>query len=372
MKRFFIPLFGALAAALLAAGCSGGARRAAPAAPVLVARAFTTNVPVRIDPPPVGHVLAYASVTIHSQIGGILSRVHFQQGQAVKAGDLLFTIDPRPSEAALALARANLARDEAQLENAKIQFDRERKLFAQKLVSQDDYDTSNAAMNALAGTVGADQASVPNAELNLEFCQIRAPFDGVTGALQFYQGNVVKAPDDTLLTINQIRPIYIQFGVPEQFLPEIRSEMRAQPLKVSATFENMTGSPPQGELTFVDNSVDPSTGMIQLRGTFPNQRGTLWPGQFVTVALTLSELTNVVVAPSQAVQTGQDGQFVYVVKPDQTVAERPVTIGITYDGLTVVQQGLAAGETVVTDGQLRLSPGVAVSVKSANAATNAP
>ena len=180
------------------------------------------------------------------------------------------------------------------------------------------------------GTVAADKAAITNALLNLEFCEIRAPIDGVTGGLQSYAGNVVKAPDDTLVTINQIHPIYVQFGVPEQFLPEIRKEMREHPLKVSVSFENMNGPPPQGELTFIDNTVDPTTGMIQLKATFPNENSALWPGQFVTVTLTLSELTNAVVVPSQAVQTGQNGQFVYVVKSDQTVEERPVTIGITY------------------------------------------
>lgn len=171
MKKIILLSGLALAAAMVAGGCSGGAKKSAAGAPVLVGQAFTTNVSVEIDPPPVGHVMAYSSVTIHSQIGGIISEVHFQQGQEVKEGDLLFTIDPRPSQAALALAQANLARDQAQLENATIQFDREQKLFAQKLVSQDDYDTSKAGMDALAGTVGADQASVTNAEINLDFCR---------------------------------------------------------------------------------------------------------------------------------------------------------------------------------------------------------
>ena len=190
-----------LAAAMLACGCSGGAKKPAGAAPVLVARAFKTNVPVQIDPPPVGHVMAYSTVTIHSQIGGILQKVHFKEGSEVKSNALLFTIDPRPTQAVL-------ARDQAQLTNAEIQFDREQKLFDQKLVSQDEFDTSKAARDTLAATVQSD-------ELNLSFCEIRAPFDGVTGGLQFHEGNVVKAPDDVLLTINQIHPIYVAFGVPE-------------------------------------------------------------------------------------------------------------------------------------------------------------
>lgn len=371
-----IPLLPTLlAAGLLACGCSKEAKRATPPAPVLVARAAITNVPVRIEPSPVGHVLAYSTVSVHSQIGGVLSEVHFQQGQTVQKGDRLFSIDPRPAQAALALAKANLARDQAQLANAKIQFDREQKLLEQKLISQDEFDTNKANLDALTGTVQADEASVTNAELNLDYCQIRAPIDGVTGALQFYQGNVIKAPDDTLVTINQIHPIYIQFGVPEQYLPEIRKEMRGHPLKVSASYQNMTVPPAEGVLEFIDNTVDTTTGMIQLRATFANENSALWPGQFVSVTLTLSEMTNVVVVPSQAVQTGQNGEYLYVVKASpagQTVDERPVKIGVTFQGQTVIENGLKAGETVVTDGQLRLAPGVAVSVKQANSSTNAP
>ena len=206
MKTFFsIPRRAALAATLLLAGCAPNGKHEV-LAPVLTAKVAVTNVPVQIDPPPVGHVLAISSVTIRPQVGGILSEVHFKEGQEVKQGDLLFTIDPRPMQAALDQARANLTRDAAQRDNAKIQFDREQKLFDQKLVSQDEYDTSKSAYDALAGTVAADRAAVTNAELNLEFTAIRAPIDGQTGALQFHAGNVVKAPDDTLVTINQIAP----------------------------------------------------------------------------------------------------------------------------------------------------------------------
>ena len=339
-------------AAALAAGCSrgNGAKKAAAGVPVLVAQAIVTNLPVRIDPPPVGHVTPIQTVTIHSQIGGLINAVHFQEGSEVRSNDLLFTIDPRPMQAAL-------ARDRAQLENARIQFDREQKLFDQQLVSQDEYDTSKSARDTLAATVKSD-------ELNLEFTEIRAPFNGVTGSLQFHAGNVVKAPDDVLLTINQIHPIYVEFAVPEQYLPEIKKQMADKPLTVSAMYENLAGQPPQGELTFIDNAVDTTTGTILLKATFANQDNALWPGQFVQVTMTLSELTNAVAVPSQAVQTGQNGQFIYVVKPDQTVEEQPVKIGIVYNGETVIASGLQAGETVVTDGQLRLAPGVKVNFKS--------
>ncbi|MGB7745677.1 MAG: efflux RND transporter periplasmic adaptor subunit [Verrucomicrobiia bacterium] len=370
-NSILIPVL-AMVAGILVNGCSGGAKKSAGGgAPVLVAQAVETNVPVLINPPPVGHVLSYSTVTIHSQIQGMISEVHFREGQEVKKGDLLFTIDPRPSQAALDQARAALERDTAQLEYAKINFAREQKLFDQKLISQDELDTNRASQDALAGTVAADRAAITNALLNLDYCQIRAPIDGRTGSLQSYEGNVVKAPDDILLTINQIHPIYVAFAVPEQYLPEIKREMREKTLKVMATFQNMD-APPLGELTFIDNTVDPTTAMIQLRATFPNEDNTLWPGQFVQVVLTLSDLTNAIVVPSQAVQTGQNGQFVYIVKPDQTAEERPVTTGITYQGETVVQSGLKVGETVVTDGQLRLEPGTKVNIKSAISSTNAP
>jgi multidrug efflux system membrane fusion protein len=360
---------------VLASGCSRAAKREAPSAPVLIAKAVATNVPVQINPPPVGHVTAISTATVHSQIGGVISTVNFQEGQEVKKGDLLFTIDPRLSQAALAAAQANFARDQAQLENLKIQFNREQKLFDQKLVSQDEYDTSRAGMDALVGTVAADQAAITNAELNLEFCQIRSPIDGKTGGLQAYAGNVVKAPDDVLLTINQIHPIYVTFAVPEQYLPEIKKQMAGNTLAVQATFENMDGPPPQGELTFVDNAVDQTTGTILLKATFPNENNSLWPGQFVQVLLTLSELTDAVAVPSQAVQMGQSGQFIYVVKADQTVEIRTIKTGITFKNETVVQSGLQAGETVVTDGQLRLVAGSKVTVKSSGdsaSKTNAP
>lgn len=358
---FYIPIF--FAALLLANGCAPkDPPKARPPVPVLVAQAIATNVLMRIDPAPVGHVMPYSTVTVHSQIGGMISAVHFQEGQEVKQGDPLFTIDPRPSQAALAQARAALERDSAQLKYATINYEREQKLFDQKLISRDELDTNKAALDALTGTVLMDQAAITNALLNVEFCQIRSPMDAQTGSLKAFQGNVVKAPDDTLVTLNQIHPIYVQFGVPEQFLPEIKQERSVKRLNVAATFEGMTGPPPQGDLTFIDNTVDPTTGMIQLKATFANEDDALWPGQYVQVQLTLSELTNVVVVPSQAVLTGQNGQYTYVVKPDQTVEERPIVIGINYQNETVVGKGLQAGEIVVTDGQLRLSPGTAVTM----------
>jgi multidrug efflux system membrane fusion protein len=361
-----IVLMPALVAGLvLGSGCG---RQAPPkpreAVSVLTARVMATNMPVLIEPSPVGHVTPISCVTIRPQVGGTISRVNFQEGQEVKAGDTLFTIDARPMQAALEQAQANLQRDRAQMANAKIQFEREQKLFDQKLVSQDEYDTSRAGFDALIGTVAADGAAVTNALLNLEFTQINSPINGRTGALQFHEGNVVKAPDDVLLTINQIEPIYAVFAVPERFLPVIQRQSLGRTLAVTASFENLDTEPPRGELTFIDNSVDPTTGTIQLRATFANRDRVLWPGQFVKIGLQLDELTNAVVVPSQAVQAGQAGQFTYVVKTDNTVEARPVATGVTYQGLTVIASGVSVGETVVTDGQLRLASGVLISDKT--------
>jgi multidrug efflux system membrane fusion protein len=363
----------------VAGGCARAPVHGAAPVPVLAVTAVATNVPVQIDPPPVGHVTPISTVTVHSQIGGLISAVHFKEGDEVKSNDLLFTIDPRPSQAALDQARANLERDASQLEYQKANYARDEKLFTAKIVSQDQVDTDKASLDAAFGTTAADRAAITNALLNLEFCEIRAPFDGVTGSLLFHEGNVIKAPDDALLTINQIHPIYVEFAVPEQYLPEIKKQMRDATLKVSVTYENMTVPPPQGDLTFVDNSVDETTGTILLKATFPNEDDALWPGQFVNVTLTLSELTDAVVVPSQAVQVGQKGQFIYVVKTDltnaavQTVEMRTVKTGITFNNETVVENGLQAGETVVTDGQLRLAPKMKVTVKSSgNPATNSP
>jgi membrane fusion protein, multidrug efflux system len=367
----------ALVAAVLVVGCSGKRPSAPAGVPVLVTKAVETNVPVQIDPPPVGHVMPVSTVTVHSQIGGIISEVHFKEGSEVKSNALLFTIDPRPTQAALDQERANLERDSGQLEYQNANYARDQKLLAAKIISQDQFDTDTASRDAAIGTVAADKAAITNALLNLEFTEIRAPFDGVTGSLLFHEGNVVKAPDDILLTINQIHPIYVAFAVPEQFLPEIQKQMHEKTLKVSVAFQNMTVPPPQGDLTFVDNSVDETTGTILLKATFPNDDDALWPGQFVNVTLTLSELTNSVVVPSQVVQVGQNGQFIYVVNADPTntasqiVEMRPVKTGITFNSETVVETGLKAGETVVTDGQLRLAPKMKVTVKSSgDSATN--
>jgi len=369
----FPPLVILTVWSLVLAGCNdkSNAHKATVPVPVLTAAAVAKNMPVMITPAPVGHVTPVSSVTIRPQIGGIINTVNFREGQAVRKGDLLFTIDARPAQAALTLAKGNLQRDEALLKNSRIQFDRDGKLFDQKLISQDALDTSKAALDTLAGTVAADHAAVTNAELDLQYTEIRAPIDGVTGGLQFHAGNVVKSPDDVLLTINQIHPIYVAFAVAERYLPEIQKQLRGRTLTAAASFENLAGDPPVGELSFVDNSVDTTTGTILLKATFPNEGSQLWPGQFVQLALQLDELTNAVAVPAQAVQTGQSGPFVFVVKPDQTVEQRMVTTAVTVKGETALTTGVKAGEIIVIDGQLRLAPGVAINDKS-RSGTNAP
>jgi len=332
----------------------------APAVPVVVAHVIATNIPVRVAA--VGNVLAYSTVTLRSQVTGQLSDVHFKEGQEVKKGDLLFTIDSRPFEAALLQARATAAKDVAQMQNLQVQFDREKQLFAQQIDSQDQYDTAKASLMSQQGMVAADNAAVTNAALNLEFTSITSPIDGVVGAQLVYPGNIIKSEDDVMATITQIHPISVLFSVPEQYLAEIKREMLNAPLRVEATIQNMTGDPAEGELTFIDNAVDPNSGTIQLKGTFDNANNRLWPGQFVRVQLTLSQLPNALVVPTQAVQTGQNGQYVYVIKGDQTADERSISIGTAYNGMTVVEKGLTNDEVVVTDGQMRLTPGTRVSL----------
>jgi multidrug efflux system membrane fusion protein len=377
MKQLFLAdrntgvLLACLTAALaLSSGCSrsnsaaekkGADGLARAPVPVVIGKAVEKNMPVQIRA--IGNVQAYSIVTIRSQITGQITKVHFREGQDVKAGDVLFTIDQRPFAGMLEQANANLARDKAQLQNARLEFEREKKLLASSLVSQDEYDKADAEFQALQATVLAAKAAVSNAQLNLEFTTIRSPISGRTGNLLVHEGNIVKAPDDALLTINQVQPIYVSFSVPEQNLPVIRRRMREKDLTVQASYANLAGPPPRGELTFIDNSVDPATATIQLKGTFPNKDNALWPGQFVQATLLLSEQSKSVVVPSQAVQSGQNGSFVFVVNPDDTVQIRPVTPGIVENGETALQSGLKAGETVVLDGQLRLVPGAKIIAK---------
>lgn len=357
--------------AMFAGGCSRESSRE-PAAragraeiPVLVAQAVEKDVPVRIGA--IGNVRPFSRVTVRSQITGQLQTVHFKEGQEVHKGDLLFTIDPRPAQAALEQARANLARDEAHLVNARIALDRVKQLLESKYASQEDFDNARATLDALQGTVLADRAAITNGTLNLDYTTIHAPVDAVAGAQLVHAGNIVKSTDDELVILNQIQPVFVAFAVPEHHLPEIRRERRGQALKASAMFEGLQGPIPHGDVTFVDNAVDKTTGTIELKATFANTDRALWPGQLVQVELGLATVPRAVVVPTQAIQTGQDGEYVFVVKPDHTVDLRPVKSGVSFEGETAVSGEVKPGDTVVTDGQLNLVAGRTVAIKTPGA-----
>jgi membrane fusion protein, multidrug efflux system len=407
---------------------SGQAQAKAPAAregvPVAVGTAVSKAVPIQIRT--IGTVQAYAAVTLKSQLDAEVAQIHITEGQAVKKGDLLFTLDQRPWEAALrqaeaVLARdtaqlqqaeavvgqtlaaekqaeANLARDTAQVENARSQLRRYKGLIDEGAVSRELYDQILTTVTAQEATIQADQAAITSARASIRAAQatvenvkaviradqaavetvrvqlsytvIRAPMDARAGNLLVRAGSAVKARDDTaqMLVLNQIQPIYASFSVPEQHLSDIKKYLAAKSIRVEATPRGQEGPPLAGELSFVNNTVDASTGTIQLKATFPNRENSLWPGQFVNVLLTLTVQPDRIVIPSQAVQTGQQGQYVYVVRPDSTVESRPVAVDRRIGDEIVLTKGVSAGETVVTDGHLRLVSGVRVQVKKAPAA----
>ena len=365
--------------------------------PVVVATVSQRDVPITIDV--IGNVEAYSTISVKAQVGGQLVQVHFQEGETVKKDDLLFSIDPRPFQgqlnqaeanlsqvtanlardtAALGQAQANLARDTANHKYALTQAERMQKLFEQGVVSKEQTDQTRASADAQAQTMAADQAaiesaraqigatkaavqsaqsSVENAKVQLGYTSIKSPIDGRTGNLSVKQGNLVAANTVELVTIAQVHPIYVTFSVPESQLGDIKRYMALGRLPVTARSQDEAGTAQTGVLTFIDNSVDASTGTIKLKGTFQNADNTLWPGEFVRVTLQLTTQRNALVVPNQAVQTGQDGQFVYVVKQDRTVEMRPVVTGTRIEQDLVVDRGLQAGETIVTEGQLRLAPG---------------
>ncbi len=358
-----------LATLVFLTSCSGNgvtgssAQRAmSEAVPVMIATVIQKTVPVELRA--IGNVEAYSTISVKSQVEGQLELVHFHEGQDVQKGALLFAIDPRPFEAALKQAEANLARGTAQAKRAQADAERYTKLFEAGIVSKEQYDQFRTGAEALEAEVRADRAAVENARIQLGYCTIRSPLAGRTGSLIIHQGNVVKANDITLVVINQIRPIYASFAVPEKYLAGLKSHMASGRLRVKVVIPNDEIHPVEGVLTFVDNAVDATTGTIRLKGTFANKEARLWPGQFVNVSLTLAAQPNAVVVPSQAVQTGQQGQYVFVVKPDLTAEARPVVVNRSLGGETVIDGGLQPGEKVVTDGQLRLVPGAKVEVKN--------
>jgi multidrug efflux system membrane fusion protein len=331
--------------------------------PVISATVIQKAVPVQLRV--IGNVEAYSTISVKSQIEGVLTRVHFKEGQYVNKGDILFTIDPRPYEAALKQAEANLAKDNAQLENAQKEVSRYEDLVKKGYVAQEQYDQIRTNAAALEATVNADKALVENARLQLKYCFIYSPITGRTGNLIANQGNLIKAnADNPMVTINQIQPIYVTFSVPEQYLNEIKKYMAAGKLNVEAFISKEDVMPEQGVLTFIDNTVDMATGTIKLKGTFANKGKRLWPGQFVNVLLTLTMQPDAIVIPSQAVQAGQSGVYVFVIKSDLTVESRPVVVDRSLDGESVIEKGLQPGEKVVTDGQLRLVPGAKVEIKT--------
>ena len=421
--RRMVPL-ALLVIALAFAGCSdrasGTPAKGATPPPVPVTAAEATEKPVPLDITAIGNVQAFTMVGVKSQIAGQIVQVHFTEGRDVKQGELLFTIDPRPFEAAVRQAEAtvgrdmaqlrqadaaltqrraeiqqalaNLERDTAQLENARTQERRYRELVQKELIAREQYDNFRTQMSAMEATVSAgraavenakasalaaeagvenvravikaDQAVVDNAKLQLGYTTIRAPMAGRTGNLLVQAGNVVKANEgDPMVVIAQVHPIYVSFAVPEHHLADIKRYQTKEGLAVRAT---PPGAPKAttGRLTFVNNAVDATTGTIQLKGTFQNDDNALWPGQYVDVMLTLT-IQQAITVPAEAVQSGQQGPFVYVVKSDLKVEPRPVQPGRRVGPEIIVVRGLAAGERVVTDGQLRLVPGSKVDIKAA-------
>jgi multidrug efflux system membrane fusion protein len=331
--------------------------------PVTVATVVQKAAPVLLRT--IGNVDAYSTVSVKAQVSAELMEVRFREGQFVRKGDLLFLLDRRPFDAALHQAEATLAHDRAQAANARVEAQRYEKLWQGGVSPKEQFDQYRTAADALDAAVKADDAAVEMAKLNLEYCSIYSPIDGQTSNLMVYPGNLVKANDvPILVTINQIQPIYVEFTIAEASLADVRAAMRGRPLTVEVRTQDNPTQPERGVLNFINNQVDTTTGTIHLKATFSNQARRLWPGQFVDVMLRLAEQPNAIVIPAQAVQSGQDGAYVFVVRKDGTVESRAVVVARSLDGESVIDKGLASGERVVTDGQLRLVPGAKVAVRS--------
>ena len=365
-----LSVFVLLVAILSAAGCSKGA------APAAIARAAAGDDAVLVTVAPVvrkampleirviGTAEAESTVAVHAQITGAITSVNFNEGDDVADGQVLFTLDHRPLEATLAQVQANLARDLAQATNARTQAGRYQTLATRGLVSGQEMQASATAAAALEATVEADRAALDNANVQLEYATIKAPIAGRTGALIVHPGNLVRANDTSpLVVINRIAPINVSFGIPEGQLPGFKRYLAERTLRVEATAPSET-VPSTGQISFIDNAVDQTTGTIRIKGSFPNADRRLWPGQFVNVVVTLKTDPAAVVAPTAAIQAGQQGDFAFVVKPDQTVDLRSVIVDRTSGADSIVKDGLKPGEIVITDGQLRLVAGSRVKVKS--------
>jgi multidrug efflux system membrane fusion protein len=358
-----------LAAALAVTGCAGDeATSAAPAPagppPVPVTTAVVVKKSMPLELRVIGSAEAYSTVAIRSQITGQLTSVSFREGDEVQQGQVLFELDRRPLEAALQQAQAALARDMAQAANAAVQSKRMQDLVDRGIAPREQADTSRTAVAALNATVDADRATVENATVQLQYATITAPISGRTGALLVNQGNLVRANDATpLVTINQVSPISVTFAIPESRLSELNRHMASGSLQVTATPPN-GDRPARGRIVFVDNAVDQNSGTIRIKATFSNEDRALWPGQYVNVVVTLSTEAGAIVVPTTAVQAGQQGPYVFAVKADKTVEMRAVTIARARGDETVIAAGVEPGETVVTDGHLRLVAGSRISDKA--------
>jgi multidrug efflux system membrane fusion protein len=340
----------------------------APAQPVITGLASQADVPVQVTG--IGTVQPIATVLVKSRLDGQIAKIAFEEGQEVKAGDLLFSFDDRALAAQLKQAEASLARDRAQLIRAQQELKRQQELSQRDYASRQKLEQSQSDASAAEATVRASEAAAENARVQLSYATIRSPIDGRTGSIAAKEGNVVKANDQALVTITQMRPIYVAFTVPERSLPAIRAALAKGAVPVSVAPPNDAAATETGTLTFIDNQVDTATGTIALKATFENRSNALWPGQFLQVTMTLGVQQNAVVVPSAAVQTGQSGLYVFVVKPDSTAEVRPVTVARTQGNVSVISSGLTVGEHVVLEGQLRLATGTRVAPRAAAAEGN--
>ena len=340
-----------------------------PPVPVTPGEATAENVPIFVSG--LGTVQAYMNVAIKTRVDGQITGVSFTEGQDVKTSDPLFQIDPRPFQAALAEAQANKRKDEAQLQAARLVLGRYERLLASRTQTQEAYDNQKATVGQLEGAVGADQALIDTAQLNLDYAKIRSPIDGRAGARLVDPGNVVQASQNTtLVTVAQIKPIFGSFTVAQEFLDKIRQSQAKQQLDVIAYASDDNTRLSEGKLTLIDNVIDVATGTIHLKATFANDDERLWPGEFVNARLVLSTRQNAITVPAQTVMQGPEGPYIYVIKPDETVERRDVKVAATQDGRAVIQDGLSVGDRVVVNGQYRLTDGAKITPSGPQQADN--
>jgi len=352
-----------------AAGGGGRGNTGTPVVPVSTATVEQKSVPLAINV--IGSSEAFHTVAVRAQITGGLTSVKFREGDDVKEGQVLFELDRRPLEAALAQAQANLARDTAQEANARASAARYQDLLDKGIATKEQADQSRTAAAALTATLQSDRAAIDNATVQLQYATIAAPISGRTGALMVHEGNLVRANDTTaLVVINQVAPIYVSFGVPEGQLPDLKRYLAQGTVRLEASPPNETAKA-LGRITFIDNAVDATTGQIRIKGEFPNVDHLLWPGQYANVIVTFKNDPNAIVVPTAAVQSGQTGNYVFVVKPDKTAEIRNVVVERQAADITVIKDGVKPGETVVTDGQNRLIGGSRISIKSGPGAPSA-